>query len=98
MLRTLSLLLVLLFAAPSLAQEYQSKDLADAAAGYRQELVGSVPANKRQPKLIPRLRRDADAEYLPKRYAPQLQRTLAVAHPRIMEGATATASRVARTP
>src|SRR5439155_8947630 len=36
---------------------------------YRQELIESVPANKKQPALIPRLRRDADAEYRAKRYA-----------------------------
>ncbi len=80
MLRTLSFLLVLLVAMPSLAQEYQSKDLADAAAGYRQEIIGSVPANKRQPGLIPRLRRDADAEYQAKRYAQAINDlTLAIA-------------------
>jgi hypothetical protein len=70
MLRALSVLLLVLFAAPApaLAQDYQSKELADAASAYRQELLGNVPANKRQPALIPRLRNDADAEYRAKRY------------------------------
>ncbi len=69
MLRALSLLVVVLIAAPAAAQEYQSKELGDAAAGYRQELIDSVPAAKRQPALIARLRRDADGEYQAKRYA-----------------------------
>jgi alpha-2-macroglobulin len=69
MLRALSLLLLVLFAAPAMAQEYQSTELADAANDYRQELIDSVPAAKKQPALIPRLRRDADAEYRAKRYA-----------------------------
>lgn len=69
MLRALSLLVVVLIAAPAAAQEYQSKGLGDAAAGYRQELIDSVPAAKRQPALIARLRRDADGEYQAKRYA-----------------------------
>jgi uncharacterized protein YfaS (alpha-2-macroglobulin family) len=68
MLRALSLLVAVLFAAPALAQEYQSKELADAATQYRQELIDSVPAAKKQPALIARLRRDADAEYRAKRY------------------------------
>jgi len=69
MLRVLSLLAVVLFAAPAAAQEYQSKDLAEAAEQYRQDLIDAVPAAKRQPALIPRLRRDADAEYRAKRYS-----------------------------
>src|SRR5712691_2461344 len=68
MLRFLSLLVVVLIAAPASAQEYQSKELADAASTYRQELIDSIPAAKKQPALIPRLRRDADAEYRAKRY------------------------------
>src|SRR5258708_21865405 len=68
MLRFLSLLVVVLLAAPASAQEYQSKELADAAAQYRQELIDSIPAAKKQPALIPRLRRDADAEYRAIRY------------------------------
>src|SRR6187551_279562 len=82
MLRALSLCLLVLFAAPALAQapsqsqppgsaaqEYRSKELAEAAADYRKELLESIPANKRQPAMIPRLRRDAEAEYRAKRYA-----------------------------
>src|ERR1051326_8121229 len=68
MLRALSLLVVVLFAAPAMAADYQSKELADAAAQYRKELLESVPAAKRQPTLIPRLRRDAEGEYRAKRY------------------------------
>src|SRR5258708_37763730 len=70
MLRALSVLLLVLFAAPApaVAQEYQSKELAEAGITYRQELVSNNPANKRQPALIPRLRNDADAEYRAKRY------------------------------
>ena len=68
MLRALSCLLLVLFAAPALAQDYQSKELAEAGVNYRQELVSNVPANKRQPSLIPRLRKDADEEYRAKRY------------------------------
>src|SRR6266851_687654 len=70
MLRALALLLLIFVAAaPAAAQEYQSRELAEAAADYRQELIDSVPAGKKQPALIPRLRRDADAEYRAKRYA-----------------------------
>ncbi|MGC2413145.1 MAG: MG2 domain-containing protein, partial [Stellaceae bacterium] len=69
MLRALSLLVVVLLAAPATAQEYQSKELADAATAYRQELIDSIPAAKKQPALIPRLHRDADAEYRANRYA-----------------------------
>lgn len=68
MLRALWLLVAVAFAMPAAAQEYQSKDLAEAAAKYRQDMLDSVPAAKRQPALIPRLRRDADAEYRAKRY------------------------------
>src|SRR2546428_11580310 len=69
MLRALSLVLLVLFGAPAAAQEYQSKELAEAGTAYRQELIDSVPPNKRQPSLIARLRSDADAEYRAKRYA-----------------------------
>ena len=68
MLRSL-LVLCLVFASPALAQEYQSKELADAARDWRQELVDSVPANKKQPGLIAGWRRAADADYQAKRYA-----------------------------
>ena len=69
MLRALSLLVVLVVAVPATAQEYKSKELAEAAASYRAALIDSVPAARREPALIPRLRRDADAEYRAKRYA-----------------------------
>src|SRR5689334_25129066 len=68
MLRILSLFLAVLVAAPAAAQEYRSKELAEAAEAYRKDLLDSVPATKRQPALIPRLRRDAEAEYRLKRY------------------------------
>src|SRR5216684_6619018 len=69
MLRALALFVLALYAAPVAAQEYQSKELAEAGAAYRQELIDRIPANKRQPSLIARLRSDADAEYRAKRYA-----------------------------
>src|SRR5665213_4143702 len=72
MFRTLSLLLVLVvgvWAAPSLAAEYESKELADAGRDYRQDLLDKAPAAKRQPNLIPRLRKDSDDEYKAKRYS-----------------------------
>jgi uncharacterized protein YfaS (alpha-2-macroglobulin family) len=68
MLRAVAFFFLILFAAPAAAQEYQSKELAEAGAAYRQELIDSVPVNKRQPPLIARLRSDADAEYRAKRY------------------------------
>src|SRR2546423_8606676 len=68
MLRALLVFMLVLFAAPAMAQEYQSKDLAEAGVNYRQELVSNIPSNKRQPSLIPRLRKDADEEYRAKRY------------------------------
>ncbi len=69
MLRALSFLLLVLIAAPAAAQEYQSKELAEAAAAYRTELIDSIPVAERKPALIPQLRRAADAEYQAKRYA-----------------------------
>src|SRR6267142_2217542 len=69
MLRALALFFLVLYASPATAQEYQSKELAEAGAAYRQELIDRIPANKRQPSLIARLRSDADAEYRAKRYA-----------------------------
>src|SRR3954454_16718826 len=71
--RALWVLLLVLFAAPALAQDYQSNELAEAGVNYRQELVTNVPANKRQPSLIPRLRKDADEEYRAKRYAQAIE-------------------------
>lgn len=73
MLRVLAFLFLTIVALPALAQEYQSKEMAEAAAAYRQELLDSVPANKRQPALIPRLRKDADEEYRAKRYPQAVQ-------------------------
>src|SRR4051794_2566362 len=71
--RILVLLLVILLPEAASAQGYQpgyqSKELAEAAAAYRQELRDSVPADQRQPGLIARLRRDADEEYRTKRYS-----------------------------
>src|SRR5215470_4862794 len=65
-----ALLLFLVFAvAPATAQEYQSKELADAAREWRQELVESVPANKKQPGLVAGLRRTAETEYQAKDYS-----------------------------
>jgi alpha-2-macroglobulin len=54
---------------PAAAQQYQSKELADAADSYRQDLIDAVPAAERQPALIPRLRQDAADEYRAKRYS-----------------------------
>ena len=67
--RALWLLLAVLFAVPAAAQEYKSNELAEAASTYHRELVDSVVAAKRQPQLIPRLRKDAEAEYKAKRYS-----------------------------
>jgi uncharacterized protein YfaS (alpha-2-macroglobulin family) len=67
MLRALLLLLVLA-GVPALAQEYQSKELAEAARDWRQELVDSIPANRKQPNLVSGLRRTAEVEYQAKDY------------------------------
>jgi uncharacterized protein YfaS (alpha-2-macroglobulin family) len=72
MFRTLSFVLVLIaaWAAPAVAAaEYESQEFADAGRDYRQDLLNRVPAAKRQPNLIPRLRKDADDEYRAKRYS-----------------------------
>ena len=69
MLRPISLLIAVLIAIPAAAQEYRSEELAEAAAAYRKELIESVPPARKQPAMIARLRRDADAEYRAKRYA-----------------------------
>ena len=48
--RILVLLLVaVLLPGTASGQGYQSKELAEAAAAYRQELIDSVPADQRQP-------------------------------------------------
>src|SRR6516165_2276338 len=68
MLRMLKVFCLVCFSAPTLAQEYQSKELADAALDWRQELIDSVPANKKQPNLSAALRRTAEIEYQAKDY------------------------------
>ena len=73
MLRALWLIVLVIAAAPAAAQEYRSTELADAASAYRQELIDSIPATKKQPALIARLRRDADAEYRAKRYVQAIE-------------------------
>jgi uncharacterized protein YfaS (alpha-2-macroglobulin family) len=69
MLRLLSVFVLVCVTAPALAQEYQSKDLADAAREWRQELIDSVPANKKQPNVVAALRRTAEIEYQAKGYS-----------------------------
>src|ERR1700758_3910702 len=73
MLRSLLVLCVVCIASPVLAQEYQSKELADAARDWRQQLIENIPANKKQPGLIAGLRRTADADYHAKRYAAAIE-------------------------
>jgi hypothetical protein len=68
MLRLLLVCCLVCFTAPALAQEYQSKELADAARDRRQELIDSVPTNKKQPHLVPGLRQTAEIEYQAKDY------------------------------
>ncbi len=68
MLRALLLLLVFA-AAPAAAQEYQSKELAEAAKAWRQALIDGVPAARKQPGQIAALRRTAEVEYQAKDYA-----------------------------
>jgi uncharacterized protein YfaS (alpha-2-macroglobulin family) len=69
MLRALLAFCLVCVAGPALAQEYQSKELADAARDWRQQLIGSIPANKKQPGLIAGWRRNAETDYQAKRYA-----------------------------
>jgi uncharacterized protein YfaS (alpha-2-macroglobulin family) len=71
MFRIFSFVLVLVagsWALPAFAADYESKELADAGAQYKQDLLDKVPAAKRKPNLIPRLRSDAAEEYKAKRY------------------------------
>src|SRR6266853_2485095 len=68
MLRSLLVLCLVCTAAPAMAQEYKSKELADAARDWRQELIDGIPANKKQPNLIAGLRRAAEIEYQAKDY------------------------------
>jgi alpha-2-macroglobulin len=69
MLRAILILCLVCIAAPTLAQEYQSRELADAARDWRRELIDSIPANKKQPGLIAGFRRMAEADYQAKRFA-----------------------------
>ena len=69
MLRALLVLCLVSVAAPALGQEYQSKDLAEAASDWRRELVERIPPNKRQPAMIAGWRRMAESDYREKRYA-----------------------------
>lgn len=69
MLRALLVLCLVSVAAPALGQEYQSKDLAEAANDWRRELIERIPANKRQPAMIAGWRRMAEADYREKRYS-----------------------------
>src|SRR6202011_3200215 len=69
MLRALLVFCLVCVAGPALAQEYQSKELADAARDWRQQLIESIPANNKQPTLIAGWRRMAEADYQAKRYA-----------------------------
>src|SRR5437762_7727553 len=73
MLRALLVFCLVSMAAPAVGQEYQSKELADAARDWRRELIDSVPANKKQPALIAGWRRMADADYQAKRYAAAIE-------------------------
>jgi uncharacterized protein YfaS (alpha-2-macroglobulin family) len=68
MLRSLLVFCLVWVTVPALAQDYQSKDLADAARDWRQELIGGIPANKKQPNLVAGLRRAAEIEYQAKDY------------------------------
>ena len=73
MLRALLVFCLVSVAAPALGQEYQSKELADAARDWRRELIESVPANKKQPALIAGWRRMADVDYHAKRYSAAIE-------------------------
>src|SRR6266481_3514571 len=68
MLRSLLVFCLLWVSAPALAQEYQSKELADAARDWRREVIDGIPANKKQPNLVAGLRRAAEIEYQAKDY------------------------------
>src|ERR1700730_18181091 len=73
MLRALLVFCLVSVAAQAMAQEYQSKDLSDAARDWRREVIDAVPANKKQPALIAGWRRTADADYQAKRYAAAIE-------------------------
>src|ERR1700737_4847713 len=68
MLRSLLVFCLVCITAPALAQEYTSKELADAARDWRRELIDGIPANKKQPNLVAGLRRAAEIEYQAKDY------------------------------
>src|SRR6266481_8791208 len=68
MLRSLLVFCLLWVSAPALAQEYQSKELADAARDWRREVIDGIPANRKQPNLVAGLRRAAEIEYQAKDY------------------------------
>ena len=68
MLRSLLVLCLVWVTVPVAAQEYRSNELADAARDWRQELIDSVPANKKRPNLSAALRRTAEIEYQAKDY------------------------------
>jgi hypothetical protein len=69
MLRALLVLCLVSVAAPALGQEYQSKDLAEAASDWRRELIERIPPHKRQPAMIAGWRRTAESDYREKRYS-----------------------------
>src|SRR5690348_9161064 len=69
MLRAFLALCVVLIAAPAMAQDYQSKELADPARDWRRELIDSVPANRKQPGLVAGWRQTAELEYHATHYA-----------------------------
>src|SRR6516162_4395961 len=69
MLRLLLVFCLVCFTAPALAQEYQSKELAEAARDWRQELIDIVPANKKQPNIVAGLLRTAEIEFQAKDYS-----------------------------
>src|SRR5215813_8322869 len=68
MLRAFFALCLVCVAAPALAQEYQSKELADAARDWRRELTESIPADRRQPGLVAGWRRTAELDYQAKHF------------------------------
>src|SRR5205085_6634295 len=68
MLRALLVMCLVSIAGPVQAQEYQSKELADAASAGRRDLIDRIPANTRQPAMIAGWRRMAESDYQAKRY------------------------------
>ena len=74
MVRALLVVLLVCLAGPAAAQEYQSKELADAARGWHRELIDSIPANRKQPAIAAQLRRTAEGDFQAKRYASAIDR------------------------